>query len=146
MSPGLCARELAWVYWMWARGLQGENKWAHLSEVQHFKSFHSSVLQFYLWKITRNVLSCLPHLAVRAKDTLSLLLFFFLPFISLFPVLYKPRIGCNESLCWIINCITQHAPLPPICCMCLIAPGDRGLSLWVWLSAAQVQLSWNATL
>lgn len=54
--------------WMWARGLRGENEWAHPSEVQRFKSFHSPVLQFYLWKPTRNVLSCLPHLAERASE------------------------------------------------------------------------------
>lgn len=41
---------------MWARDLHGENEWAHPYNVQHFKSFHSSVLQFYLWKTTRNVL------------------------------------------------------------------------------------------
>lgn len=55
--------------WSWARGLQGENEWAHLPAVLCFKSFHSSVLQFYLWKITRNALYRLARLPDRASKT-----------------------------------------------------------------------------
>lgn len=62
-----------WVHRMWARGLQGENEWAHPSEVEHFKLFHSSALQFHLWKRTRNVHSMS---ASFGRETLRLCLNF----------------------------------------------------------------------
>lgn len=100
--------------WSWARGLQGENEWAHLPAVLCFKSFHSSVLQFYLWKITRNALYRLARLPDRASKThiVSLchcLLYFLLPpsfssFLTGLPYIYCVRLSNaspSMSLCFL---------------------------------------------
>lgn len=115
-----------WVNWMWARGLQGENQWAHLSEMQRFKSFHSSVLQFYLWKTTRNVVSCPPHLAESTSEThtlIHLICPFFYILLGSSSCYYPHPTGLATHLAalnhWIeFNYITQRASLLPIACMC----------------------------
>lgn len=76
--------KLVSVHLMRTRGLQGENEWAHFSEVEHFKSFLFSLLQLYLWKTTRNVHSASAEVRHTPLSQYPLLFYYFIHVIHTF--------------------------------------------------------------
>lgn len=139
----LCVCELVRAHSMWARGLQGENEWAHSFEMQCFKSFHKSMLQFYLWKRTRNAASCWGPVDLYWTRGQVAHMF---PTISFPPSFYLP-LRLSFSCHWLhwtggLN-RKLHYPGSSFfqCCMCLRGCKEckemKNLPSWVWLSADQ---------
>lgn len=113
-------------------------KWAQPYEKLCFTSFHSSLLQFYLWKVTRNVLCCQFLLLKRASQIHRL----------------KPFFSSQSQIVDLDYCI-----FIVLCCLACPSPlavlqGYNRSRTWrlfsiysdFLLSSSLVQLSWNATL
>lgn len=150
-SVYICVCVYLWEHMKLSQRPTRENEWAHLPAVLCFKSFHSSVLQFYLWKITRNALYRLARLPDRASKTHIVSLCHRLLYIYFFYYHHHLALSLQVYLTFIVLDYQMHHPV------CLFASYMfhvfNRLRKWKTTSepdflliSSLVQLSCNATL